>query len=347
MAQNNVDFWLDEVLPRHERLTESVVNIFENLLNNSGAEYLAVSGRTKDKNAALEKIKRKGYRDPSDQLTDLSGIRVIVYFESDVQVVSEIIEKSFSVDTEKSLNKDDVLSTDQIGYRSVHYVCDLGDGRGGLPEFNGLSGLKFEFQVRTVLQHAWAELAHDRGYKFSAKLPKDIERKLYLYAGMLEIADKGFDEIASEIDDYVSRLQVNARDGDLSEEINSLSLRQFVAQWCEDHGIPFAYLPDYARIDDLVSELHDFGVDDLRGLRDIIPKGYAEAGRRLGREENVLGLVRNWMLLSDWRSFVKNVKFNWVIDPEEVDEVLRSLMGAEEYGELLEAFDAQGWLIRM
>ena len=347
MAQHNFDLWLDEVIPLHERLTESVVNILENLINNHGADYLAVSGRTKNKDAALEKIKRKGYRKPSEQLTDLSGIRVIVYFESDVQVVSKLIEGSFSVDAEKSLNKDDVLSTDQIGYRSVHYVCDLGESRGDLPEFNGLSGLKFEFQVRTVLQHAWAELAHDRGYKFSAKLPKDIERKLYLYAGMLEIADKGFDEIAREIDDYVSRLQINAREGDLSEEINSISLRQFVAQWCEDNGVPFSDLTDYSRIDDLVSELHDFGVDDLKGVRDLIPEGYAEAARRSGQEENVLGLVRNWMLVSDWRSFVKNVKFNWVIDPEEVDEVLCSLMGQDDYQELLNAFDAQGWLIRM
>lgn len=46
------------------------------------------------------------------------------------------------------------MSVDQTGYRSVHFVCDIGSARAALPEFNGLSGLKFEIQIRTVLQHA-------------------------------------------------------------------------------------------------------------------------------------------------------------------------------------------------
>nr|MZG82510.1 GTP pyrophosphokinase [Photobacterium lucens] len=165
-------------------------------------DYLTVTGRTKDKKSALEKINRKSYKNPKSQMTDLSGIRIILYFESDINKVSELISDSFDIDFDNSLDKSKVLSKDQIGYRSVHYVCTLGQGRSNLPEYLELGELKFEVQVRTILQHAWAELAHDSSYKFSGTLPPEIERKLYLYAGMLEIADKGFDEISAQIDSY-------------------------------------------------------------------------------------------------------------------------------------------------
>ena len=82
-----------------------------------------------------------------------------------------MITGSFNIDEKNSLDKKILLASDQIGYRSVHFVCDLGAQRSGLPEFKDLGGLKFEIQVRTVLQHAWAELAHDRNYKFSGTLP--------------------------------------------------------------------------------------------------------------------------------------------------------------------------------
>lgn len=81
-----------------------------------------------------------------------------------------MITGSFNIDEKNSLDKKILLASDQIGYRSVHFVCDLGAQRSGLPEFKDLGGLKFEIQVRTLLQHAWAELAHDRNYKFSGTL---------------------------------------------------------------------------------------------------------------------------------------------------------------------------------
>ncbi len=57
--EEKVDLWLDEALVRHRRLTESVTITLESLLKANGIEFLAVSGRTKDKSSALEKIKRK------------------------------------------------------------------------------------------------------------------------------------------------------------------------------------------------------------------------------------------------------------------------------------------------
>lgn len=310
MQATELDRWLDSVLPKHGLLTSAVITIVENLLRSKNIDYLAVTGRTKDRENCVSKIKRKGYESPSTQLTDLSGIRIILYFESDVKKVSDIIREVFLVDEENSLDKDSLLSTNQIGYRSVHYVCDLGEQRSALPEFEGLSELKFEFQVRTVLQHAWAELAHDRNYKFSGKLPKEIERQLFLYAGMLEIADKGFDELSVKIDDYMKMVAEKASVGDFSTEINSLSLEQFVEKWCEDNNLLFEPLDkgDYGII---VEELREFGVTTLAELRGIIPAKYASACKKYNEENTLYGYVRDWMLISNWRKYLNEVEFSW------------------------------------
>lgn len=321
MSLQKYENWLDRLLPKYQSLTDAVVTILENLLKASNLDYLAVSGRTKDKDNALEKIKRKGYKDPGEQLTDISGIRIIVYFESDVKKVSDLIESAFCVDKKNSLNLDDLLSTDQIGYRSVHFVCDLGSKRGSLPEFEEITELKFELQVRTVLQHAWAELAHDRNYKFSGKLPKKIERELYLYAGMLEIADRGFDSLSTQIDDYINSLKQKSQAGDLGSEINSISLTQFVNKWCEDNNIVLDEPFSTDMYGDLVDELKSFGIQTLEQLNSIIPARYAEVFKRKNHESTIYGVVRDWMLIHDWRKFLENVEFNWVMShPHIYDE---------------------------
>lgn len=325
--------WLDQALAQHQRLTGVVVSLVESLLRSEGVDFLAVSGRTKTKKSAAEKIDRKGYRDPGAQLTDLSGIRIIVYFESQIEKVSEVIARSFSVDEANSLNRDALLSVNQTGYRSVHFVCDLGVARAVLPEFKGLGGLKFEFQVRTVLQHAWAELAHDRNYKFSGVLPREMERKLYLYAGMLEIADKGFDELSKQIDDYVDQLQKKSNSGDLTSKIDSISLEQFVDGWSRKNKFDLEVPVKSMDIGELVLELRQFGVDTLDSLQEIIPHDYAERASEIDYTTTIYGLVRDWMLIHDWKRFVRDVKFNWALSGEEEDGMLGAYLG-DEYREL-------------
>lgn len=335
MNTPNSDHWLDQVLPKHSRLTSTVVSILENLLREHAIDFLAVTGRTKEKGSAIEKIRRKGYSDVARQLTDLSGIRVVVFFESDVQRTSELIEKAFSVDGPNSLDKDSLLSTNQIGYRSVHYVCDLGEKRSAVDEYKSLSALRFEIQVRTVLQHAWAELAHDRNYKFSGKLPKDLERKLYLYAGLLEIADRGFDETAKAVDSYAQNLQERTSHGDLDIEVTSLSLDAFVSLWSERAKCPLDSVFVKSDLSDLVAELQQFGINRLIELSKIVPENYAEVAKEHAYVSTVYGVVRDWMLISDWRRFIKRVDFDWVMDEE---NILDKFMSEEEYDEMMVEF---------
>lgn len=122
METENTDKWLAAVLPKHRSLTKAVVTITESLLKAGKIDYLAVTGRTKTLENIKEKVRRKSYKHPRTQMTDISGVRVIVYFESDVRRVSDVIESSFRVDKDNSLDKEALLAADQNGYRPVHYA---------------------------------------------------------------------------------------------------------------------------------------------------------------------------------------------------------------------------------
>ncbi|MBX4975080.1 GTP pyrophosphokinase [Rhizobium lentis] len=322
--------WLNENHPRHNALTNAIKLVSESLLKESKVAYLAVTGRTKPIADCLEKSRRKKYRNPIEQLTDISGIRIIVYFDFDVRAVSNIIEENFAVDAQNSSNREDILSADQFGYRSVHYVCELNDDRAKLHEYRAMAGLKFEFQIRTVLQHAWAEIAHDRNYKFTGQLPKAIERKLFLLAGLLETADNGFSDLSDDVDAYKASVSQSAAEGELEIELNALSLEEFVHQWANKSGSRLEDLKNRDFLTELLGELDQFGVHTLGELSKIIPPGY-----RAEVEQNVLSVVRDWMLITDPPRFLKDVTIDWCLGRKDL-EALKPYISAENL-ELLDA----------
>jgi len=129
------------------------------------------------------------------QVTDLVGLRVTTYFEDTIPEVAQVIENSFNIDfgnTRDRLSSEDFRS---FGYRSLHYVGALDSDE--LPrEF------RFEIQVRTILQHAWAEIEHDIGYKASDSTPENIKRRFTRIAGLLELADEEFVSIRRDLKHY-------------------------------------------------------------------------------------------------------------------------------------------------
>jgi ppGpp synthetase/RelA/SpoT-type nucleotidyltranferase len=192
--------WYVTQRPLYDGLCKVLENTLRSVLDREGIHFLSVSARPKTVDSLMEKVRRKTYLDPRNEITDLAGARIITYVEGDLERVCQIIRKLFRVHDPKSPDKMAQLGVDRIGYRSVHYVCDLGDDRCKLPEFEVHKNLLFEVQIRTVLQHAWAEIEHDRGYKFGGILDPSLRRRLNLVAGLLEIADREFSAIARDID---------------------------------------------------------------------------------------------------------------------------------------------------
>jgi putative GTP pyrophosphokinase len=166
-------------------------------------QFHSISHRIKSKPSTRQKLITGASKYTGIQaLTDLLGVRIITYYSDEVDAVATIVEKEFSVDKKNSVDKRALLDPDRFGYLSLHYIVQLRKDRSQLAEYASFSELKFEIQIRSILQHAWAEIEHDLGYKSEAAIPRDIQRRFSRLAGLLEVADDefyGFAEIGQSI----------------------------------------------------------------------------------------------------------------------------------------------------
>lgn len=338
MEKTTLDQWIDQVLPLHDRLTKVSVNLIEKLIQERGIDYVSVTGRTKDKISGLEKIDRKSYSKPLEQLTDLSGVRVIVFFESQITLVSDLIREAFIVDNDNSMGRDSVLGEDRIGYRSVHFVCSLGDNRKSLPEYASITDLKVEFQIRTVLQHAWAELAHDGSYKFSGELPAKLQRQLNLYSGMLEVVDLGFDEIATAIDIYKQEINETGLSELGDREIDSINIEKFLIQTIRENDLKVS-LKGVERA--IVDELKTFGVHTLSDLYELITVDFIKNYKSAFTHNTSIGILRDIMMYADIdRYFVRCMDdAGWIGIENETIKFLESKYGKDKIREIINKYD--------
>ncbi len=181
-----------------------------------GLKTHSVTLRLKSRASLAAKLARPDRRyDSLWAVTDLVGLRVIVYFQEDVDRVGGVIESRLPVDFAHSIDKRRREST-TFGYRSLHYVCSLGGGELGVEP-------RFEIQVRTVLEHAWAEIEHDLGYKGAARLPEPVKRRLHRVAGLLELADEEFGAIRDDLRNYTRALPERISE-DVPVPLDGLSL---------------------------------------------------------------------------------------------------------------------------
>lgn len=207
---------------------EKCKGIIIELLEDNSISVHYITSRTKTKTSLSKKIdsKKDKYTCLSD-ITDICGIRVITYLESDVNRVAELIEKEFHIDKENSIDKRK-LKSDQFGYRSLHYVISLNEQRSTISENKKYKHLKLEIQVRSILQHAWAEIEHDLGYKGSIAIPENFKRNFNRLAALLETADVEFDRLKKDLTNYESELKeiINSHPNEVL--IDQASLNSFV-----------------------------------------------------------------------------------------------------------------------
>lgn len=336
MSAEELAQWLRDVLPKQESLTKSIVSVLTSLMQINGIDYLSISGRTKDRDSVIEKVNRKRYRNPATQLTDMSGIRIITFIDSQVKEASSLIRQVFEVDEENSSDQSSKLGDDRIGYRSVHFVCKIGDLRSELPEYSEFQDLNFEVQVRTVLQHAWAELAHDRSYKFGKSLPTEIQRKLNLYSGTLELIDTGFDEISKAIDSYTRDIDQKADSDFLGEEVNSISLERFISDTREKYKVPkHAVINEFFKSSGIESELIKFGWTKIASLQAALTDTFLLDYRKFLVSENEIGFIRSLMMFHDLDGYFTKMNPNWDAIDTETYNLLTAKYGVAKVDDLL------------
>ncbi|MBF4247688.1 (p)ppGpp synthetase, partial [Vibrio anguillarum] len=155
----------------------------------------------------LDKVVRKSYKNPFDEVEDIAGVRVICYYNEDLSAIDTIIKDQFVVLSYS--NKSQELDDDQFGYASNHYVVKLKEEWLQAPNFRGLEQLKIEIQVRTILMHAWAAISHKLLYKKNDDVPKEFKRKLNRLSALIELADEQFDDIKNMKVDYQNNIVVD------------------------------------------------------------------------------------------------------------------------------------------
>ncbi|MEQ9299000.1 MAG: hypothetical protein RIF33_10570 [Cyclobacteriaceae bacterium] len=315
--------------PNFKRLAEKVGQIIEELLELENINYHAVFYRAKTIDSFSEKIKNPKYNNPLEELTDLAGIRIIGYVEDDVEAISKIIERSFTIDPANSIDKSKDLGVDKVGYKSVHYVCALPSGRTALPEYFRFKNLKFEIQIRTILQHSWAEIEHDKNYKFTGELPPKIQRRFKLVAGNLELADREFNQLSRDIDEYAKEVAKSTEKGELEIDLNSTALKQYLATKFSKPIKEERILPTFNGSKNesiILRELRDFGLKTLSDLDQLITPRLENQVNKHVDEGNFLGLSRLFMLASDAQKyFSESWNNSWIALSHDHELMLKEL----------------------
>jgi ppGpp synthetase/RelA/SpoT-type nucleotidyltranferase len=195
-------------------------SLMQVLLEVEGIQFHSVTGRVKPKADVRKKMQRPDKKRDINDITDMLGVRIITYFPDEIDAVAKLIEREFTVDPENSIDKRSILDPDRFGYLSLHYVLQVNQERSNLPEYRNYKDIRFELQIRSILQHAWAEIEHDLGYKSEATVPSSIRRRFSRLAGLLELADDEFLRIREELARSTSPRR--SRVADIQPEIERL-----------------------------------------------------------------------------------------------------------------------------
>lgn len=207
MTKQELNIEYSKRLPYYVRAKNNLIQALEIFLQESNVLYLSVLGRIKHFESFIEKVERKNYLHPFDDNEDFCGIRIIVYYVKDIELIQEIINREFTVVS--SINKSEQLGFREFGYRSNHSIIKIKSEWLNAPNYRGLEDIKIEIQVRTVLMHAWAEIEHKLAYKSEDQVPKELKRQLSLLSAKLEESDDQFQQLKDDVEKYRDNIKLS------------------------------------------------------------------------------------------------------------------------------------------
>ncbi len=254
------------VQPELRSAAREAVALVTEVLDDAGINYLTVTGRAKSVASFAAKVGRflaeAPGADPLVDMTDLIGVRVVTYVHRDVDAVAGLLADELVVHDDRDLGEE-TASEGRFGYASRHLQARLGPG--AHPTWPSIGTRQVQVQIRTVLQHAWAEFEHDIRYKGSVpeEHAHDLDRRFTLAAGLLELADREFSTIRERLQSQM--VGARPQGGDEDPRITTPELAAFLAGQYADAA--WSRTDHYAWIAGLVLEL---GITSLAELAEVI-----------------------------------------------------------------------------
>ncbi|MBV7307290.1 RelA/SpoT domain-containing protein [Acinetobacter sp. CWB-G5] len=194
--------------PMHQAWGNFIVHTIKNKLQDHGIEDLdsfikiPIKSRLKEENSLLDKAFRrnKPYVDPYAEIEDKVGIRFVVLLTSHIDLISEIIQEytfwnfDLSKDFKAEQAKDPLIFT----YQSVHFILRPKE----VFTYDGVEihpSTPCEVQIRTLLQHAHAELTHDAIYKSKKIAEPLVHRTVAKSMALIETTDEFFCKVTEQL----------------------------------------------------------------------------------------------------------------------------------------------------
>lgn len=192
-----------------DAILKEEVEIF---FNNYSSIKIPPKFRLKDDTSFIKKAlyipKSSKYKNPLLDIEDKVATRIVLLTSDDVQLVSKHLLSLNNNRWHAKLTKDAISLTTpkealSFGYQSIHIVVTpiTFDG----VEINELEKLSCEIQVRTLLQHAFAEVSHDSTYKGAYENDIQMIRNLSKAMALMEATDDYFCQIFNQLSDNTSK----------------------------------------------------------------------------------------------------------------------------------------------
>ncbi|MDT8445743.1 MAG: hypothetical protein RRB13_02450 [bacterium] len=143
------------------------------------------------------------------QMPDALGVRVIVYFPSQLPLIDKEIRSSGLFELSESFLPEAYISPElhsrfglthieqkskESGYTSVHYTVRLANSSVPIQERP-----YFEIQVRTMAQELWSELEHVLAYKPENRTHFSAKRRLQILSRQISAIDEQFNLLYEEL----------------------------------------------------------------------------------------------------------------------------------------------------
>ena len=174
-------------------------NIIKAQYPESGFIQIGPQSRCKSTKSLLDKAfhRDKNYENPLLEIEDKVATRIVVVTTNDVYKVKAIVS-SFSqwkYKVTKDIRETNENNPNLFDYQSVHVILWPAEAFGDTaPEL-----LICELQVRTLLQHSYAEVTHDSVYKGPYKSDNAMKRSLAKCMALMETTDDMFCSIFNKI----------------------------------------------------------------------------------------------------------------------------------------------------